>query len=268
MSQCVACEKPLTVFIEHDDDDDEDRDMGNSSAGTGYDVDDDVQLQCGCHFHWECLLEAYSVNDCPHCGKNAMTMSSSGKQNLLCNIKNEGGQQQGVNILPMVTEEAYLRAYPEERRCQAFLDFCGQGDIEVLVGVFQVDEEDDDKIDEEDGDDDMQRAEHVAGLDILRYQNHAAGSLSTGLHIAVRENRFEVAWLLLLLASTLTVSQFPSPVLQAAQGFNLQRDDQSGKIDIRSLKDSDGKTPEQRAIEMGGDWVEWVQSGRLRPPDP
>ena len=56
MAKCVACYKPLTLYIEPDDEDDEDNMGGSSSANSGSYVDDDVQLQCGCHFHWSVRL--------------------------------------------------------------------------------------------------------------------------------------------------------------------------------------------------------------------
>ena len=54
MALCVACNKPLTLFIESAEEDEEMETMeGSASANTGSSyVDDDLQLQCGCHFHW------------------------------------------------------------------------------------------------------------------------------------------------------------------------------------------------------------------------
>ena len=57
MALCVACNKPLTLFIESAEEDEEMETMeGSASANTGSNtgsyVDDDLQLQCGCHFHW------------------------------------------------------------------------------------------------------------------------------------------------------------------------------------------------------------------------
>ena len=47
MTECVACSKPLTLYI----DPDEETASGSGSQAGSY-VDDDVELQCGCHFHW------------------------------------------------------------------------------------------------------------------------------------------------------------------------------------------------------------------------
>lgn len=255
MAECVACHKPLTLYIEPDEDD-EDESMGDS-ANTGSYVDDDVQLQCGCHFHWQCLLDSYSMTECPNCGRSLRTTTSSGEQQLLCNLRNEGGLQEGLDMLPILTEESYLKAYPEERRCRAFLEFCGEGDVEAIV----------DLLNDDDGEEDEEISGQGAGhsLDVLRYQDQI-GSLGSGLHVAVQNQSMEVAWLLLLLASTLQIDQFPAAVLQAAQNLGIQREDQSGKPDIRLLKDSQGMTAEQRAAGIGEFWTEWLQSGRLAPP--
>lgn len=206
----------------------------------------------------QCLLDSYSMSECPNCGRNLITATPSGEQQLLCNLKNEGGLQESLDILPILTEETYLKAYPEERRCRAFLEFCGEGDVEAIVDLLN------------DGDD-GEESEETSGLglgnriDVLRYQDQI-GSMGSGLHVAVQNQRVEVAWLLLLLASTLSVDQYPVAVLQAAQNLGIQREDQSGKADIRVLKDSQGMTAEQRAAGIGGLWTEWLQSGRLKPP--
>ncbi len=279
MAKCVACHKPLTLFIEPDEDDGDETMEGSASANTGSYVDDDVQLQCGCHFHWsvhlglfnwkgrgpmltfrscrQCLLDSYSMSECPNCGRNLMTATPSGEQQLLCNLKNEGGLQERLDILPILTEESYLKAYPEERRCRAFLDFCGEGDVEAIVDLLNDDDG------EEDEESSGQGAGH--GIDVLRYQDQV-GSMGSGLHVAVQNQGVEVAWLLLLLASTLQLDQFSAEVLQAAQNLGIQREDQSGKTDIRSLQDSQGMTAEQLAAGIGGIWTEWLQSGRLKPP--
>ena len=282
MAICVTCHEALTLYIEAEGrTDGEDELMeGFASANTGSYVDDDVQLQCGCHFHWsvylvsllrnesslvltfkshrQCLLDSYSVSECPNCGRNLITVTASGEQQLLCNLKNEGGLQEGLDILPILTEESYLKAYPEERRCRAFLEFCGEGDMEAIIGLLN------------DGDDE-EEDEKSSGpgaahrIDVLRYQDQI-GSMGSGLHVAVQNQRMEVAWLLLFLASTLKIDQFPAAVLQAAQNLGIQREDQNGKVDIRSLKDSEGMTAEQRAAEMEGTWIEWLQSGWLKAP--
>ena len=198
------------------------------------------------------------MSECPKCGRNLMTTTPSGEQQLLCNLKNEGGLQERLDILPILTEESYLKAYPEERKARAFLEFCGEGDVEAIVDLLN------DGDDEED-DEETSGSNAVQKIDILRYQDQI-GSMGSGLHMAIQNQRVEVVWLLLLLASTLKMDEFPSAAIQAAQSFGVQREDQSGKADIRSLKNSQGTTAEHRAASIGGIWTEWIRSGRLKPP--
>ena len=198
------------------------------------------------------------MSECPQCGRNLITTTPSGEQQLLCNLKNEGGLQERLDIFPILTEESYLKAYPEERMARAFLEFCGEGDVEAVVDLLN------------DGDDE-EEDQGTSGsngrnkVDVLRYQDQI-GSMGSGLHMAIQNGRMEVVWLLLLLASTLKMDEFPSAAIQAAQNLGIQREDQSGKADIRSLKDSQGTTAEQRAASIGGIWTEWIRSGRLKSP--
>lgn len=197
------------------------------------------------------------MTECPNCGKNLIKTTSAGEQQLLCNLNNEGGLQQGLDILPILTEETYLKAYPEERKCRAFLEFSREGDVEAIVDLLSGSEEEVD-------------AEGVNTgheIDVLRYQDHV-GSMESGLHLAIQSQKVEVVWMLLFLASNLDANQFPGEVLQAAQNFELRRDDQSSRTDIRQLRDAKGKTAEQHAASIGGIWSEWIDKGRLRPPEP
>ena len=197
------------------------------------------------------------MTECPHCGRNLTTTTPSGEQQLLCNLKNEGGLQEGLDMLPILTEESYLKAYPEERKCRAFLEFCGENDVEAIVELLS---------DADDGgEEDVSNQDTGHSLDILRYQDQI-GSMGSGLHVAIQNQQKEVAWLLLLLASTLKMNHFPAAVLQAAQDLGIRRDDPNGKVDIRSLRDSQGMTAEQVATGIGGTWTEWLQSGWLKPP--
>lgn len=205
----------------------------------------------------QCLLDSYSMTECPDCGRNLITTTTSGVQQLLCNLKNEGGLQEGVDILPILTEECYLKAFPEERKGRAFLEFCGEGDVEAIVDLLN---------DRDDGEDEGGTSVGGRGLDILRYQDQI-GSIGSGLHVVIQNQRVQVAWLLLLLASRLDLEQFPPEVLQAAHSLGVRREDQEGKLDIRSLKDAEGLTAEQRAVEVGSVWNEWLQDGRLKPPE-
>ncbi|KZM22294.1 uncharacterized protein EKO05_0000173 [Ascochyta rabiei] len=266
MSLCVACNKPLVVEIEADDE--EQCEMAGSSSGKApaaapETVPDDVQLSCECHFHWDCLLEAYHVTECPSCGKNIASVSLSGEQQVLCNLNNEGGLQENLDLLPLLTEESYLKAYPEDRKCRAFLEFCREGDYKAIIDMLQDDEVDevDEDEDEEMGDDDQPDKE--VGIDrLLRYQD-PIGEMQSGLHAAVQAQSREVAWLLLLLASNLDLMQFPPEVFQEAAAMGIMRGLTEDKVDIRSLKDANGKFAEDYANEIGGVWNGWTGNGRL-----
>ena len=206
----------------------------------------------------QCLLDAYSVTLCPSCGKPLITTTSSGQEQLLCNLKNEGGLQERLDIMPILTEESYLKAYPEERKCRAYLEFCREGDVEAIVDLLRNAEEEEYENEEE--------AKQGRVVDVLRYRDQL-GSMESGLHIAVQSQKLEVAWLLLFLGSSLEIDQFPEDVLQAAQTFGLQREDQSIKTDIRLLRDAEGNTAAQRAAIIGGFWDSWMITSILRPPE-
>ncbi len=184
--------------------------------------------------------------ECPSCSKTLSHWTTSGEQQLLCNMSNEGGVQKGLDILPLLTEEVYLKSRPKERRCRAFLEFCREGDIEAIASVLR-DEEDEGT---------------SPTTDVLRYQD-PTGSLVSGLHVAVQAEKPEVVWLLLLLASNLDLGYVPPELHQALGSFGLMKQDQTGKMDIRSLTDADGKTAAQLAASIGGIWSDWIRSGRL-----
>ncbi|KAL1310868.1 hypothetical protein AAFC00_001100 [Neodothiora populina] len=263
MSVCAKCNDPLTLEVDLSDDEDQVQVGGASSssaAATVNTVPDDVALSCGCHFHWQCLLDSYQITECPHCNQTLLSISPSGTQQILCTLHNEGGIQEGLDILPLLAEESYLRAYPEDRICRAFLDFCREGDVTAIVELLK-------SCDEEDleSDDDMDEGPPVAKKSadqILRYQD-PIGEMQSGLHAAVAGGSREVAWLLLLLASNLPELEIPALVYQEAGALGIMRGDQEGKVDIRSLKDAEGKTAEQLAAEIGGVWIGWPGSGRL-----
>jgi hypothetical protein len=168
---------------------------------------------------------------------------------VLCNLNNEGGMQPGLDILPILAEESYLKAYPEERKCRAFLEFCREGDIEAVVDLLKA-EDDDDEEDEEGDDEEVQPAgSQPDSATILRYQD-PIGNMYTALHLAVLNQKIEIVWLLLLVASQLEPQHFPAEVQQAALRLSISREDQTGKVDIRSIKDADGRTAYEGARDM------------------
>ena len=189
---------------------------------------------------------------CPACSAHLVTRSSSEQEQLFCDLNNEGGLQQDLDILPLLTEEVYLKAYPEERKARAFLSFCKEGDVPAIVELLQEDE------------DEMAGEPHV---DVLRYQE-PFGERQTGLHAAIEGKSVEVAYLLLLLASDLPLSAFPSIVLQEAERLGLHRGNTSGRVDIRTIQDARHRTAEQLAIEIGEAWRDFIRTGNLTPPGP
>jgi hypothetical protein len=249
---CAACDEPLFLLIEPDSEDETNNTLGKTpSQQHSSSVPDDVELHCNCHFHWECFLDAYTLTSCPNCEANISSLSATGQQQVLCTVRNEGGTQMDFDILPTATEEAYLRAYPEERKGHAFLEFCREGDVDAIVHMVKDDGEDDA---EENGE---------GEVDLLQYCGTFEGIEGSGLHVAIRYNRVEVAWLMLVLGSSLDWSAFPPEVLKAMEGV-LSKEDRRATPDIRTLQDADGRTPAALAQELGGVWHGWHQ--RLQAP--
>ncbi len=189
------------------------------------------------------------MTECPKCSSSLISTSSTNEQQLLCTLRNEGGIQENLDILPLLTEEGYLNAFPNERKCRAFLEFCREGDIEAIVDLLQ-----DDENQSSDGADQP--------VDVLSYQD-PIGGMHSGLHIAILTQQVEVAWLLLLLGSRMPLEQFPVKVLEAAEELGIMRDDMASKTDIRSLRDDEDRTCSDLAYNTGGIWLEWATSGRL-----
>ena len=269
MSACAKCENPLTLEIEADDSTDMELEAGSSKvAYTVTTVPDDVELSCGCHFHWECLIDSYEVTQCPSCTRDITSSSAPNSQQILCNLHNEGGLQENLDILPLLTEESYLRAYPEDRICRAFLELCREGDVQAIVELLKRCEEEsgsegeDEDEDEDEEMDERPKARKRSADEVLRYQD-PIGDMQSGLHAAVASGQREVAWLLLLLASQLPELEFPALVYQEAGNLGIMRQDQEGKVDIRSLRDAQNRTAEQLAATCGPVWNGWAGKKRL-----
>lgn len=257
-SVCAKCSKPLELEVDNFDDDDdvEIGAAGPSEATPPTDtVPDDVHLSCGCHLHWECLLDSYEITRCPCCEQDITSTpaAASSAPQILVDLNNEGGLQHQIDIFPLLQEESYLRAYPEETKCRAFLEFCREGDhraiAELLKSCSEAPEDDDD-------------APSKSADEVLRYQD-SIGDMQSGLHAAAAGGHREVAWMLLLLASNLPELEFPALVFQEAATLGVMREEQDGKVDIRSLKDAHGRTAEDVARETGLVWNGWIGNGRL-----
>lgn len=199
--------------------------------------------------HRQCLLDDYQSPNCPACTHPITSTSLSGTRQVLCNLNNEGGLQADLDILPVLVEESYLKSYPRERKCRAFLEFCREGDMEAIVDLLNdpgQDENDGNDNEEEDSMEYGEAATHPLAVDILRYQD-PLGSMYSGLHLAVISAKTEIIWFLLFLASKLNLNLFPHEVLQAAEEYDLtgQRNHGIGRVDIRMLKDTDERTAVQ-----------------------
>lgn len=215
--------------------------------------------------HRQCLLDespqmAISMQ-CPSCSASIVStpagpsstnniLRPTGQQpQVLTHYHNEGGIQENLDILPLITEEAYLDANPAARPARAFLTMCAEGDIAGIVELLQAIEEDRDE-------------EDMSPSELLRYQDPLEG-MKSGLHISIEKSQQEAVWLLLWLASSLPTDVFPEEVTQAAQAMNAGRATAEG-TDIRSLGDEQQRTAGDVAASMGGVWAGLVGAGVLR----
>ena len=102
--------------------------------------------------------------------------------------------------------------------------------------------------------------------EIFRYQD-PIGDRQSGLHAAVTAGSREIAWLLLLLASELELTEFPPEVFQEAEGLGIMREKKRGLVDIRTLRDEEGRTAEDVARELANQgnsmWNGWIGNARL-----
>lgn len=272
MSTCAKCAQPLEVELSPGSDSEaSDIDMDATNQDETVTVPDDVHLPCGCHFHWQCLLDSYDLEVCPNCSKSIVSYppaagSSSnatedGTPQILVDIFNEGGPQRQTDIFPLLKEESYLRAYPEERKSRAFLELCREGDHRAIVDLLKSCSQGEDDVDI----DEPSSAVDKTPDEILRYQD-PIGDTESGLHACAANGHREVAWLLLLLASNFPELDIPALVYQEAATLGVMREDQDGKVDIRSLRDAHGRTAEDVAKEFGVIWNGWIGNGRLAIP--
>ncbi|PNS16106.1 Ubiquitin-conjugating enzyme E2 6 [Sphaceloma murrayae] len=282
MEICVQCREPLMISVE--DDHDEPGVATTSSADVNsHEVPDDIELACHCHFHWQCFLDNNRDQNCPNCGWQVSIPTAAGIQ-LLVNISNEGGFKESENIYPLIVEENYIRAHPEERICRAFLELCREGDLTavnellgdcerrenarrsreaIAAGDVLPDAPDpNDSYDSDEEEDDG--IPHPTAAQIMRYQD-PLGNMDTGLHAAIANRNDDVAWLLLFIGTNMNDHEFPAAILEETRSEGIQRQTQEGLVDIRSIRNAQGKVPLEIAQEMGDYWHTWLTSGRLVP---
>ncbi|KAF6821773.1 hypothetical protein CMUS01_11352 [Colletotrichum musicola] len=259
-SVCKVCQDPLVIAIEPDSDDE------CQAVEEIQNVPDDLEMPCGCHFHWQCLLDnsadiAISLS-CPSCQKYLPTNQQGPSVTnpflptppgaaILTRYVNEGGLQDALDILPNITEEAYLAAHPEARPARAYHLMCSEGDIQGVVELLR------DANEELSGD--------VARLgQLIRYQDPLAGAKSA-LHVAVEKCQEEVVWLLLWIASPVPTDLFPDSARQVADALQIVRLTNDNAEDIRALRTDAGQTAEDVAKSMPARWTALIGAGILRP---
>ncbi|OHF01494.1 hypothetical protein CORC01_03250 [Colletotrichum orchidophilum] len=246
---CKACEDPLIITIDPDSEDED-----NQAGDEPQNVPDDLELPCGCHFHWQCLLDqseetALSLS-CPSCKRYLPTPTPSGEPAILTRYVNEGGLQDALDVLPAITEEAYLASNPDARPARAYHLMCAEGDVEGIVSLLQ--------------DANEELAGDVTQLgQLIRYQDPIAGGRSA-LHVALDKAQEEVVWLLLWIASRLPTDAFPVAARQAAEALQIVRLTNDVGEDIRALRTENGTTAEDVAKGMPAHWGALLEAGMLR----
>ena len=246
MAACKACNDPLVVTVNADESGDDDEQT----------VPDDLEFTCGCHFHWQCLMDqapqvAMSLK-CPSCdaflpsnapGPSATNpfLPASQATPILTRYTNEGGVQDGFDIFPTVTEEAFLAAHPEARPARAMHTMAAEGDVAGIVDLLA----------DVDADDDVD----VNAIQLLGWTDPLNGGRSA-LHVAIESRQEEVFWLLLWLASALPTDAFPPAAVQAAGELGLPRREVLPHEDLRFIQDESGRSPLQVASDMGPPWAQ------------
>ena len=259
MATCKLCQDPLAIEIDPEESGDE-----------GQTVPDDLELRCGCHFHWQCLLDqspqvALSLK-CPSCGTylpsnepgpsstNSLLPSSQGAA-ILTRYSNEGGVEEGLDILPAVTEEAFLSSNPEARPARALHLMAAEGDITGIVDLLRDAEQPQDEDDEP----------HMSAKQLFLWKDPLNGG-KTMLHVAIESEQEEVFWLTLWVSSAAPSQLFPGPVAQIAQAMGLDRLPVAAlEEDVRFLQDDRGAKAEDLCRQAGPAWAELVNQGLFTP---
>ncbi|KAM0542027.1 hypothetical protein ACHAPJ_013002 [Fusarium lateritium] len=260
MSLCKVCEEALVLPIDPEDDVDDEAGASSAAGPSTASVPDDLELPCGCHFHWQCLLDQSSdialslkcpscstylpVNDAGPSVTNPFLFTPSGSA-ILTTYTNEGGVQEKLDILPSITEEAYLESHPEARPARAMHVMCAEGDVGGVVELLR-----------DAGDEIEDLASFVA------YQDPLA-DMKSGLHLAIEKAQEESVWLLLWLCSTIPDSSFPDYARSVAEALGVGRLSVTKEKDIRGLQDSQGRTAADLAQQQPGQWGSILQTGLL-----
>lgn len=257
---CKVCNESVLVPVSDSDDEGT---AGPSSAAAASDtIPDDLRFPCGCHYHWQCALDQAShiaVHlTCPSCDAylptnrsgpsvtNPVFHTNQQSPSISCRYASDGGVEEDYDILPVLTEEAYLESHPTERRSRAFLTLCGEGDVPSAVELLRDAAEDGDDV----------RA-------VVLYRD-ALASGRTALQLALERGHEDAVWLLLYLASPrMPTEAFPEEALAAASSLGVDRMP-PGAEDIISVRDDQGRSAEDYARAMAPLWDRLVDAGVLR----
>lgn len=189
---------------------------------------------------------------CPSCGKDiSRAVASSASSHspsipaVLVRYTNEGGVQDGLDILSSMAEEVYLESHPEAAPARAFHVMCAEGDIDGLVELVH------------------QPGDQVPDLGgMIRYQDPLSG-MKSGLHLAIENRQEDVAWLLLWLSSSLPSNVFPLEARQSVESLGLGRLEVNTTTDIRGLLDSEGRSAFTLSAQLGNPQLRLADLGLL-----
>ncbi|KAK0709402.1 hypothetical protein B0T26DRAFT_654355 [Lasiosphaeria miniovina] len=269
---CKACNEPLILNIDAEASESGDEEAQPHQQEEEKEiVEDDLELPCGCHFHWQCLMDsapqvALSLK-CPSCDgflpSNAPGSSSatnafrraSQAVTILTRYVNEGGVEDGLDILPALTEEAFLAEHPEARPARALHTMAAEGDVVGIVSLVK------------DVDADSAQSDAVVGASVVRLLawSDPLNENRSALHIAVEAQQVEVFWLLMWLASGLPTAVFPQGAAQAADGLGVASVRPGLQVpraeDVRFVKDGMGRSVLDVCLAQGSPWTRFVEDG-------
>jgi hypothetical protein len=166
---------------------------------------------------------------------------------ILTRYTNEGGIQENLDILPSITEEAYLESNPEARPARALLVMCAEGDVGGVVELLR------------------DASDSIEDLTAFVTYQDPLGDMKNGLHLAIENSQEESLWLLLWLCSTIPESAFPEYARSVAEATGVGRLSVNRERDIRGLRDNQGRTAADLAQQRQGQWGHILQTGLLSP---
>lgn len=164
---------------------------------------------------------------------------------IITRYVNEGGIQENLDILPAITEEAYLESHPEARPARALHLMCTEGDVSGIVELLR------------DVSDEIQDLAAFIG-----YQDPLS-NMKSGLHLAIEHSQEEVLWLLLWLCSTIPEELFPEQARHTAQAMEVGRLSVTADKDVRALRDSQGRTAGEQAQQNPARWTPILEASIL-----